>query len=245
MVDVKFRIKRFNPEKDNKYYFQDFTLEEPVKGETVLSALLRIVEEIDGSLCFRYVCRAGICGSDALFINGKRLLACQTQVSLLNQPIIVEPLPGLPVIKDLVMDMDPFFEKYNAIDPFLIEPDDNIAGDEERIQLKEDLDVIDKYTECILCAACISACPITWTSSEYLGPMALGKSFRFYEDTRDAGGKNRIKLLDSEDGPFRCHTTMECMEACPKNIPLTEGIQSLKRSVAKYKIKKLLRLEKD
>ncbi|OLS24420.1 MAG: Succinate dehydrogenase iron-sulfur subunit [Candidatus Heimdallarchaeota archaeon LC_3] len=245
MSEVKFKIKRYNPDKEKKSYFQDFTLSNPVSGETVLSALLRIVEEQDGSLCFRYVCRAGICGSDALFINGKRLLACQTQTKILKQPIVIEPLPGLPVIKDLVMDMDPFFEKYDAIEPYLIEPDDNIGVDEERIQSKKELDKIDLFTTCILCGACYSACPITWTSSEYLGPHAIGKAFRFYEDTRDAGGKRRLKLLDSEDSVFRCHTSFECVEACPKNIPLTEGIQSLKRSIMKYKIKKFLRIERD
>ncbi|MFW9928019.1 MAG: succinate dehydrogenase iron-sulfur subunit [Candidatus Thorarchaeota archaeon] len=242
---VMFKIKRFDPDKDTKPYFKDYTLNNVMSGETVLGALLRIVEEVDGSLCFRYVCRAGICGSDALFINGKRLLACQTQLKLLKQPITVEPLPGLPIIKDLVMDMEPFFEKYFAIDPFLIEPDDHIKADEERIQSKKQFGKIDVYTHCILCGACYSACPIVWTSAEYLGPAALGKAYRFLEDNRDGGKKERLKILDSEDSAFRCHTSFECVESCPKNIPLTAGIQSLKRSLAKRRIKKLLFLEKD
>ncbi|HKZ40506.1 MAG TPA: succinate dehydrogenase iron-sulfur subunit, partial [Candidatus Hodarchaeales archaeon] len=209
---VELRVKRFDPGVDKQPYYQNYNLAVNPTGETVLGLLNRIVQEQDGSLSFRSVCRAGICGSDALFINGRHLLACQTQIGALKLPVTVEPLPGYPVIKDLVVNMDPFFEKYESVKPYLIEPSDNIGEKEERIQSPKQLDKIDIFTTCILCGACFSACPIVWTDGDYLGPQALGKAFRFVEDSRDAGKTPRLRLIDSEEGPFRCHQTFECVE---------------------------------
>ena len=241
---IKFRIQRFNPEKDSKPYFQEYTLD--VKpGMTVLEAVLRIMETQDGSIAMRYACRAGICGSDAILINGKYALGCETQVLHLNTDVVtLQPLPGYPIIKDLVVDMSGFFEKIYAVKPYLDVDEEQLSPDKEIYQSPKDREKIDEPVRCILCGACASACPIYLTDKNYLGPAALLKAARFVYDSRDPSKNERLDIVESEDGVFRCHTVFACTgdNSCPKNLNPTDAIQKLKRSIAVRRIKKLLRL---
>ncbi len=237
---VTFRIFRFDPSVDEKPYYQDFVIEaEP--GLTVLYALFRIMEEQDPSLALRYACRAGICGSDGMIINGKFRLSCQTQVHELGTDVItISPLPGYPIIKDLVVDMSHFFEKLYAVDPFL-QPDEEHLPEKEFIQLPKDFEKIEEPGRCILCGCCTAACPVSWTNPDYLGPAALLKAYRFVDDSRDIKRSERLKKLNHENSVWRCHTVFNCVEACPKELHPTEAIQKLKRSIFVNKVKGLFK----
>ena len=245
MVVRTFKIKRFNPAKDEKPYWQEYNVD-VAEHDTVLLALLKILEDHDPSLGVRYACRAGVCGSDAMLINGKYALGCETLVANIKGTIVLEPLTYYPVIKDLVVDMDAFFEKLKAIRPYLILDESKTFKDEDgeiRVhQSPEERDRIDPFPNCILCGACYASCPTVWTDKNYLGPAALAKQWRFVADTRDAITEERLKIVESESGVYRCHTAFECTEACPKSIPCTVGIQNLKKTIAKRKIKSLLKL---
>ncbi len=188
------------------------------------------VEE-DGSLTFRRSCAHGVCGSDAMRINGRNRLACKTLLKDLDpsKPIIVEPIKGLPVIKDLVVDMEPFFASYREIMPFLI-----TSGNEptkERLQSAEQRERFDDTTKCILCAACTSSCPVFWTDGQYFGPAAIVNAHRFIFDSRDEGGAQRLEILNDKEGVWRCRTTFNCTEACPRGIEVTKAIQEVKRAM--------------
>jgi succinate dehydrogenase / fumarate reductase iron-sulfur subunit len=222
-----FRIQRFDPQHDQSPHTETFYV--PLrKGMTVLEGLLDIVDSQDGSLAFRYSCRGAICGSDAMYINGAFRLACETQIaSLLPGEVHISPLPYMKVIKDLVVDQEPFFRAYERIKPFLI--NEEPPPEKERLQTPEQRKQIDEMIDCILCASCYSSCPMHWTDSEFLGPAALLKAYRFVGDSRDRGERERIKVVDSENGVWRCHTVFNCTEACPKKINLTWSIQALKR----------------
>ncbi|MHA2363165.1 MAG: succinate dehydrogenase/fumarate reductase iron-sulfur subunit [Candidatus Hodarchaeales archaeon] len=223
-----FKIKRFNPKVDKKPYWDKFELE-CTSGTTVLMAVQDIIAKLDGSLAMRYNCRAGVCGSDALLVNGKYVLACESLVLQLNtDEVKIEPLPYFPVIKDLVVDETPFFEKLYAIDPFLIR-DHSKDPETELLQSPKDFKKIEEASKCILCGACHSSCVSVWTDKNYLGPAALLKAYRFVYDTRDEATEERMKTVISEDGIFRCHTAFNCVEACPKDLNPTEAIQLLKR----------------
>ncbi|HHY94995.1 MAG TPA: succinate dehydrogenase iron-sulfur subunit [Firmicutes bacterium] len=227
---MQFTIFRFDPEREQEPHYS--TYEVPVQGgTTLLEALLWIVDNADGSLSFRYACREAICGACAMFVNGKHRLACKTQVQDLRaKEVVVHPLPHLPVIKDLVVDMTGFWEKYRAIRPYLIAEG---LGDREFFQNAEDRMAIDEMLNCILCGCCYSSCPMVWTNPEYLGPAALLKAYRFVRDTRDQGGRDRLALVAGEDGVWRCHTVFNCAEACPKDINVTWSIQALKRKLSR------------
>jgi succinate dehydrogenase / fumarate reductase iron-sulfur subunit len=223
-----FRIFRFNPEIDADPSYRQYQAECP-KGSTVLDALNEIKWRQDGTLSYRRSCRHGICGSCAMTINGKNNLACESQVQDLKGMIWVEPLRSFPVIRDLVVDMEGFYERYRIVKPYLI------AGtpptDKERLQSPEERKLLDGSYECILCGCCTSSCPSYWADKDFLGPAALLKAYRFIFDSRDEGTQERLVILDNKHGLWRCHTIFNCHEACPKALNPTWGIGKLKQKV--------------
>ncbi|MGX1271935.1 succinate dehydrogenase iron-sulfur subunit [Streptomyces phaeoluteigriseus] len=230
-IMVTFRIRRFNPEISAEAFWDDFQVEIDPK-ERVLDALHKIKWEMDGSLTFRRSCAHGICGSDAMRINGKNRLACKTLIKDINpeKPITVEAIKGLTVLKDLVVDMDPFFQAYRDVMPFLITKDTN-EPTRERLQTAEDRERFDDTTKCILCAACTSSCPVFWNDGQYFGPAAIVNAHRFIFDSRDEAGEQRLEILNDRDGVWRCRTTFNCTDACPRGIEITKAIQEVKRAL--------------
>ncbi|MGW0855010.1 succinate dehydrogenase iron-sulfur subunit [Streptomyces sp. NBC_00247] len=229
-ITATIRIRRFNPEVSEEAVWQDFQIEIDPK-ERVLDALHKIKWELDGTLTFRRSCAHGICGSDAMRINGKNRLACKTLIKDINpeKPITVEAIKGLTVLKDLVVDMDPFFQAYRDVMPFLV-----TKGNEptrERLQSAEDRERFDDTTKCILCAACTSSCPVFWNDGQYFGPAAIVNAHRFIFDSRDEAGEQRLEILNDRDGVWRCRTTFNCTDACPRGIEVTKAIQEVKRAL--------------
>ena len=231
MITATFRIRRFNPEVSAEAAWEDFTLDIDPK-DRVLDALHKIKWELDGTLTFRRSCAHGICGSDAMRINGKNRLACKTLIKDINpeKPITVEAIKGLTVLKDLVVDMDPFFQAYRDVMPFLITKDTN-EPTRERLQTSEDRERFDDTTKCILCAACTSSCPVFWNDGQYFGPAAIVNAHRFIFDSRDEAGEQRLEILNDRDGVWRCRTTFNCTDACPRGIEVTKAIQEVKRAL--------------
>ena len=234
--EVTMRIARYNPDADSpEPTFQDFTV--TMHGtDRVLDALHEIKWHSDGSLSFRRSCAHGVCGSDAMRINGRNRLACKTLLKDLDisKPITVEPIKGLPVQKDLIVDMEPFFDSYKEVMPFLI-----TSGHEptrERLQSAEQRERFDDTTKCILCAACTSSCPVFWTDGQYFGPAAIVNAHRFIFDSRDEGGEQRLEILNTKDGVWRCRTTFNCTEACPRGIQVTKAIAEVKQAVMRGRI---------
>ncbi len=234
---VTLRIKRYNPEKDTGSYFQDFELDAENEQERILDLLQDIKSKYDGTLTFRRSCGHGICGSDGMKIAGHNRLACQTLLRDVNhrKPILMEPLPSMPVIKDLVVDQTNFFRKYEAIKPYFVSHTPPPA-DGERLQSNEDAERTFEAAKCILCACCTSSCPSIWSDPNYVGPAALVKVSRFVFDSRDEAMDERLDLVDVPDGAWRCRTIFNCVEACPKEINVTWHISALKRELAKREI---------
>jgi len=227
-VEVTLRIKRFNPEVDVKPAFKEYTLDvEPT--DRVLDALFRIKWHQDGSLTFRRSCAHGICGSDAMRINGRNRLACKELMLDYGKKITIEPLIGFRVIKDMVVDMTQFFDSYKSIKPYLIAEDE--SEHQERRQSPEQRARFEDTTKCILCACCTSSCPITWTNDEYVGPAAIVNAHRFIFDSRDQGGEQRLQILNSKSGVWRCRTIFNCTEVCPRDIHVTQAIEEVKRAL--------------
>ncbi|MEY4666476.1 MAG: hypothetical protein RIQ87_256 [Chloroflexota bacterium] len=228
MMDVELRIQRFDPETDPAPHWQSFTV--PVEPmDRVLDVLTRAKEQFDGSITFRRSCAHGVCGSDALMINGRNRLACKLRVEQLGRTITVAPLPGLPVVKDLVVDMEGFFGKYRSVMPFLVAAEPEGSG--ERLQSAEQREVYDDTTKCILCAACTTSCPSFWAEPEYVGPAAIVNAHRFIFDSRDEAAHERLEILADEDGVWRCRTTFNCVEACPRGINITKAILEVSAAV--------------
>jgi succinate dehydrogenase iron-sulfur subunit len=229
-MDVTIKILRYNPEVADEAKWESYQVTaEPT--DRVLDALHKVKWDLDGSLTFRRSCAHGVCGSDAMRINGKNRLACKTLLKDVNpsQPITVEPIKGLPVLKDLVVDMEPFFDAYRSVMPFLV-----TTGNEptrERIQSQADRDRFDDTTKCILCAACTTSCPVYWTDGQYFGPQAIVGAHRFIFDSRDEGTDQRLEILNDKEGVWRCRTTFNCTEACPRGIEVTKAIQEVKRAL--------------
>jgi len=229
-MDVTVRILRYNPEVSEESRWESYQVTaEPT--DRVLDALHKVKWDLDGSLTFRRSCGHGVCGSDAMRINGKNRLACKTLIKDVNpsKPITIEPIKGLPVLKDLVVDMEPFFDAYRAVMPFLV-----TSGNEptrERIQSQADRDRFDDTTKCILCAACTTSCPVYWTDGQYFGPQAIVGAHRFIFDSRDEGTDQRLEILNDKEGVWRCRTTFNCTEACPRGIEVTRAIQEVKRAL--------------
>ncbi|MGP3999918.1 succinate dehydrogenase iron-sulfur subunit [Streptomyces sp. 8N706] len=229
-ITVTFRIRRFNPEVAAEPVWEDFQIEIDPK-ERVLDGLHKIKWEQDGTLTFRRSCAHGICGSDAMRINGRNRLACKTLIKDINpeKPITVEAIKGLTVLKDLVVDMEPFFQAYRDVMPFLV-----TTGNEptrERLQSAEDRERFDDTTKCILCAACTTSCPVFWNDGQYFGPAAIVNAHRFIFDSRDEAGEQRLEILNDKDGVWRCRTTFNCTDACPRGIEVTKAIQEVKRAL--------------
>jgi succinate dehydrogenase / fumarate reductase iron-sulfur subunit len=229
-MQITVRILRFNPETDAQPYFQAYSVEcQPT--DRVLDVLNRIKAQQDGSLTFRSSCEHGVCGSDAMMINGRNRLACKVllQSLELNRPITLEPIRGLLVKRDLVVDMEPFFERYRSVKPYLI--NNEPPPTRERLQSPEDRARIDDTTKCILCAACTTSCPSFWANSQYLGPAALVNAHRFIFDNRDRAAEERLEILNQREGVWRCRTIFNCVAACPRNIKITQAIGDLKKKL--------------
>jgi len=231
---LELKVLRYNPEKGSKSYWQQFTLE--VESHfTVLDVLNKVHWQIDGSLAYRRSCRSAICGSCAMKVNGQNILACETSYqSISKKRLKIEPLPGFPVIKDLVVDMERFFSKINRVKPYLIL--DKPTPDKEFLQSPEQFEEIRDSILCILCGSCTSSCPSLWANENYLGPAALLKAYRFIFDSRDDGANERLDIINDRNGLWRCHTIFNCMEACPKNIKITEWLSKLKTKAVENSI---------
>ncbi|MGN6574260.1 MAG: succinate dehydrogenase iron-sulfur subunit [Nocardioides sp.] len=229
-MDVTVKILRYNPEVSEEAKWESYQVSaEPT--DRVLDALHKVKWDLDGTLTFRRSCAHGVCGSDAMRFNGKNRLACKTLLKDVNpsEPITVEPIKGLPVLKDLVVDMEPFFAAYRSVMPFLV-----TSGNEptrERLQSQKDRDRFDDTTKCILCAACTTSCPVYWTDGQYFGPQAIVGAHRFIFDSRDEGTDQRLEILNDQEGVWRCRTTFNCTEACPRGIEVTKAIQEVKRAL--------------
>jgi len=231
-----FRIKRYGTGgREKAHYVQEYQLE-VMTGQSVLDCLNELRWKHDGTLTFRRSCKSGICGSCAMTINGVNRLACETQVMALGAATItVEPLKGFPVIKDLVVDIDPMVEKLLAVKPYLITKTPP-PSDQERFQSQADRAKLDGLYECILCGSCTSSCPSFWADEKYLGPHAFLKAYRFIADSRDEGAREHFEALDDKHGLWRCHTIFNCVEACPKSLNPTKAIAALKRELTKDRI---------
>jgi succinate dehydrogenase / fumarate reductase iron-sulfur subunit len=223
---MKLSIYRFNPDTDKKPYMQDYEIELQEGEHMLLDALLRVKHQ-DPTLSVRKSCREGVCGSDALNINGKNALACITNIADLDQPVVIRPLPGLPVIRDLVVDMTQFFEHYNSVKPYLQNNDP--LPETERLQSPEDRAKLDGLYECILCGACTTSCPsFWWNSDKFVGPAGLLQAYRFIADSRDQAEEERLENLEDPYRLYRCHNIMNCVEVCPKQLNPNAAISNIK-----------------
>ncbi len=231
-----FSIYRFNPETNEPPYMQNFEID--VKEHNcvmVLDALLTIKNKFDESLTLRRSCREGVCGSDGMNINGKNRLACTTHLSSLKEPIIIRPLPGLPVIRDLVVDMTQFYEQYAKGKPYL--QNDEAPPATERLQSPEDRAKLDGLYECILCACCSTACPsYWWNPDKYMGPAALLQAYRFIADSRDTHTEERLADLTDPFSVYRCRGIMNCIDVCPKGLNPLEAINNIKEEILKESV---------
>lgn len=232
-MQVTLKIKRYDPDEDDVAFWEAFDVE--CEGtDRVLDLLNTVKWEQDGTLSYRRSCAHGICGSDAMIINGANALACKVLVKDAGASITIEPIRGLPVIKDLIVDMEPFFDAYKSVMPYLI--NDEPPPDRERIQTPEQHERFEDTTKCILCGACTTSCPIVWTNDEYIGPAALVNAHRFIFDSRDDAGDERMAIIAERSGVFRCRTAFNCTEACPREIKVTQAIEELKRGILFKKI---------
>jgi succinate dehydrogenase iron-sulfur subunit len=232
-MKVNLKIRRFNPEKDKEPWWGEYTIEaEPT--DRLLDALNHVKWYIDGTLTFRRSCAHGVCGSDAMQINGANALACKVLLKNLGNNIRVEPLRGFQVIKDLLVDLDAFFDKYRQVKPYLITHSE--TPEKERVQSPEDRERFDDTTKCILCGACTSSCPSYWGNSEYVGPAAIVNAHRFIFDSRDEGGEERLEVLNAAEGVWRCRTIFNCVEACPRGINVTRAIGEVKQALLNRKL---------
>ncbi len=228
---ITLNIRRFQPEIDQESRWQSFDVE-VYSTDRVLDALHKIKWEQDGTLSFRRSCAHGICGSDAMRINGRNRLACKTLIKDLDitQPIYVEAIKGLPLEKDLIVDMEPFFAAFREVKPFLIANSKPEKG-KERIQSIANREIFDDTTKCILCAACTTSCPVFWTDGQYFGPAAIVAAHRFIFDSRDDAAKVRLDILNDKEGVWRCRTTFNCTDACPRGIQVTQAIADVKQAI--------------
>ena len=223
------KVLRYSPETDSEPHFEEYRVDaEPM--DRLLDCLHKIKWYHDSSLALRRSCAHGICGSDAMLINGVNALACKVLVKDLKQPVRVEPIRGLPVLRDLIVDMDPFFQGYLAVKPWLITDPKERSPERERIQSPEQREQYDDTTKCILCAACTTSCPIFWADEEYVGPAAIVNAHRFIFDSRDEGGLERLEILSQKDGAYKCRTVFNCTDACPRGIKVTQAIQEVKQA---------------
>jgi len=238
---VEIKVFRYDPEVQGKEEPRFDTFHVPYfKGMTVLDALIYARDHYDSSLTFRHSCRQAICGSDALFVNGRQRLGCKTQLNELDDPVRIEPLPHQDVVKDLVVDMEHFYDQMEAVEPFFqTDETPKKSNLEEQRQTRENREKVKMSTRCIWCGACMSSCNIAAGDNEYLGPAAINKAYRFAMDKREGEDmkQHRLNIIEQEHGVWRCQTQFSCTEVCPKDIPLTEHIQELKREAVKSNLK--------
>lgn len=228
---MKFSIYRYNPETDAKPYMQDYDLELAPTDRMLLDAIIKL-KALDDTLAFRRSCREGVCGSDAMNINGKNGLACITNLAELKEPVVLRPLPGLPIVRDLIVDMTQFFKQYHSIKPYLINNDP--PPDKERLQSPAERAELDGLYECILCGACSTACPsFWWNPDKFVGPAGLLQAYRFIADSRDQATSERLDDLEDPYRLFRCHTIMNCVDVCPKGLNPTLAIGKIKEIMVK------------
>jgi len=232
-MEMRFKILRFNPEVDSESYYRTYTV--PTRPEErILDCLNRIRWEQDGTLGYRMSCAHGICGSDAMKINGRCALSCQTLIKdCSGEEILLEPLPSFKVLKDLIVDLTPFFERVELIRPYLI--NETPPPEKEREQRPEDMKKLDEVIRCILCASCVAACPVTYENGNYLGPAPFVWAFRYIFDSRDEETGDRLEQIDTPDGVWGCVNHFECTRVCPKEIPVTKSINTIKREIEKRK----------
>ena len=223
---MKFNIYRYDPDRDERPYVKSYDVELAPTDRMLLDALVRL-KSVDETLSFRRSCREGVCGSDAMNIIGKNGLACVTNLKGLKEPVELRPLPGLPVIRDLIVDMSQFFKQYHSIKPYLV--NDTQPPEKERLQSPEDREELDGLYECILCACCSTACPsFWWNPDKFVGPAGLLQAYRFVADSRDLAINERLDDLEDPYRLFRCYSIMNCVDVCPKGLNPTRAIGRLK-----------------
>jgi succinate dehydrogenase iron-sulfur subunit len=232
-MQVELRILRFDPDADRAQHWESYKVDAGPM-DRVLDLLHAIKWEQDASLTFRRSCGHGICGSDAMLINGRNRLACKIRVDQLGRKISVAPLPGLPVVKDLVVDMEGFFDKYRSVKPYLVA--ESPEPERERRQSPEERARFDDTTKCILCAACTSSCPSFWAQPSYVGPAAIVNAHRFIFDSRDDAAEERLEILADNDGVWRCRTIFNCVDACPRGIHITRAILEVSSAIVERQI---------
>ena len=233
MTKRTFQIYRYNPDTDERPYMQDYELE--ITSERMLLHALISLKAMDPTLSYRKSCREGVCGSDAMNINGKNRLACQTNLNDLKDPVVLKPLPGLPVVRDLFVDMTQFFKQYESIKPYLI--NDEPVPEKERLQTPEERESLNGLYECILCACCSAACPsFWWNPDKFVGPAGLLQAYRFITDSRDQATNERLDNLDDPYRLFRCHTIMNCVDVCPKGLKPAAAISKIKELIVRRAI---------
>ena len=229
---VKFEIYRYDPDKDERPYMQKLDVELEPTDKMLLDAIVRIKNDVDDSLSIRRSCREGVCGSDAMNVNGKNMLACIANLRDLKEPIVLRPLPGLPVIRDLIVDMTHFFNQYHSVRPYLI--NNTPAPEKERLQSTEARDELDGLYECILCACCSTSCPsFWWNPDKFVGPAGLLQAYRFLADSRDEATTERLDNLEDPYRLFRCHSIMNCVDVCPKGLNPTRAIGKIKEMLVR------------
>ncbi len=228
-MEVELRIRRYNPEVDDKAHYESYSVEaEP--NDQVLDLLNQVKWYQDGTLSYRKSCAHGVCGSDAMRINGVNRLACKVLVREVGHKITIEPILGMAVEKDLIVDMDLFWEHYRSVMPYFVSEGEE--PETERLQSAEQRERYDDTTKCILCAACTTSCPSFWADDEYVGPAAIVQAHRFIFDSRDTAADERLKILAEQDGVWRCRTVFNCTTACPREIKVTQAIGEVKNAIA-------------
>jgi succinate dehydrogenase / fumarate reductase iron-sulfur subunit len=241
-MKVELKIRRFNPEKDSKSWWDSYSFDDVSRNDSVLDVLHKVKWERDGSLALRRSCAHGVCGSDAMRINGANALACKTLIARLTKEgsdvvsIQVEPILGLKVLKDLIVDMEPFFEHYRSVMPYFVNESPVSANGRERLQSPEDRARFDDTTKCILCAACTTACPSFWANDKYIGPAAIVQAHRFIFDSRDEGFNERLDVVGDTFGVWKCRTIFNCTNACPRDIEVTRAIAEVKMALTSGEI---------
>ncbi len=234
-MEITLKVFRYNPEKDKRGHYEVYKVE-GTENDRVLDLLEYIKGNYDGTLSFRRSCAHGVCGSDAIRINGRNMLACKTLVRDVGEKVTVEPVLGLKIVKDLIVDMEPFFDNYKAVLPFFINDSPLPEGGRERLQSPEARARFDETTKCILCACCTTSCPSYWANGNYYGPAAIVTAHRFIFDDRDEAAAERLQILSETDGIARCHTAYNCTEACPREIKITKVIGEVKMAMVTGKL---------
>jgi succinate dehydrogenase / fumarate reductase iron-sulfur subunit len=230
-MELTLKIFRYQPGKDKNPRYDIFTVEAD-PSDRILDVIEHVRDYVDGTLVIRRSCAHGVCGSDAVRINGRNMLACKVLVKDLGTNYItVEPILGLPIIKDLIVDMDPFFDQYKKVLPYLINEEPLPADGKERLQTPEQHAMIDDTTKCILCAACTTSCPPYWANRQYVGPAAIVNAHRFIFDSRDRAAQERLEIMNDREGVWRCRTVFNCTEACPRDIKVTQAIAEVKNAL--------------